>query len=184
MVALILAVVAVPAADGKKKDKVASYRATAVQQDVGGAALFVIEIFEWSTPEQRQALIQAYDDGGQEGIYKYLNQQEDKGFVRPPNTRGYQMRYAYEFENDGKRQVVLATDRPILFGEARARSRSEDNSVSMVYLELDSETDQGTGQMVLGAELHINKETGKLTIERVAQHPIRFTRVQSTMKKD
>ena len=67
LIGLMLAVAASPLA-AKKKEKVASFRATAVQQDIGGAAIFVIDVREWNTPDQRQALVQ--------GQLRELEQQE------------------------------------------------------------------------------------------------------------
>ena len=65
----------------------------------------------WSTDEDRQALTNAFQTGGDEALYKYLGKQEEMGFVSLPRTMGYQVRYAYQSESEGKR--VIAKTQPI-----------------------------------------------------------------------
>ena len=64
-----------------------------------------------------------------------------------------------------KRRIILGTDRPMAMGEVMSGSRSQENNISFVTLQLDSETGEGTGQMVFGAEFKHNKKTGQLEIK-------------------
>ena len=67
-------------------------------------------------------------------------------YLRAPNTLGYQMRYAFQYEADGKRHIILGTDRPIAMGEVSERlPDSQENNISLVTLELDQESGEGTG---------------------------------------
>ena len=69
----------------------------------------------------------------------------EKGYVKAPNTLAYDMKYVWQFEHEGKRRIVLATDRPMGFLELTRASRTTDYNVSLVVLELDPETGEGEG---------------------------------------
>lgn len=173
-----LLVLAANPADAKKKEVIERFHGNAMSLDVGRAAQVQIGIYEWTSDEERQALIQAFNQGGNEAAYKHLGKLEDKGYLRGAQTMGYQMRYAYQFESDGKRQIVLATDRPISFGEAMTGSWSQENNISFVVLQLDKETGEGVGQVVFGAEFKVNEKTGQLEIETLSHNPTKLTDVK------
>ena len=165
LVTLLSLGVALPALAKEKKEVLERFRAHAMSLERGRATLLTITINSWTTPEERQALAQALADGGGRGLYDYLDKQEDKGYLQVPGSLGYEMRYAFQFQNEGKRQIVLGTNRPILIGEMMRGSRSTDYDISLLVLELDEAAGEGTGTLVMGAELTIDKETGKLVIE-------------------
>jgi hypothetical protein len=154
------------------------YRANATSVDRGSATIVDITIREWTSPEERQALIEAFVEGGNRGIYDFLAGRKEKGYLQISGSLAYDMRYAYQFEADGKRQVVLATDRSIHLGELRRNSRSLDYSISLVILEIDNATGEGSGMLAIGAELSVDKETGKIQIEVPGIQPTRLTRVR------
>jgi len=173
-----------PVAAKEKKHVTERFQANAMDLDTGRASLVSIGIFEWSTNEERQALIQAFTEDGNEGAYEHLGKQDEKAFVKLPNTMGYQMRYAYQFESEGKRYVILGTDRPIGMGEVMRNTDSQDANISFVTLQLDAKTGKGTGKMVFGAEFKINKKTGQLEIETVSMNPTKLTAVKTEKVKD
>ena len=177
-VALMVAGMVEPGFAKEKKQVIERFQADAMDLDSGRAEIAEIGIMEWSTDEERQALIQAFKDGGNQGAYKYLNKQDEKAFVSFPNTMGYQMRYAFQFNSDGKRQIVMATDRPIGMGEVMRDTDSQRDSISLVTLELDPSTNEGTGEMVFGAEFKVDQKTGQLDIETMSMNPTKLTNVK------
>ena len=46
-------------------------------------------IYEWTTPEERQALLQTLVERGSEALYDALQDQSEKGYVQAPRTLGY-----------------------------------------------------------------------------------------------
>ena len=88
------------------------------------------------------------------------------------------LRYAREFVQDGRRVIVLATDRPIGPLEAiRRPTRTYDYQLSLITLDL-GEDNTGEGVMVAGAQVGINEETGTLEIKSVGTQPARLTNVR------
>jgi hypothetical protein len=177
-IALMVAVMVQPGFAKEKKQVIERFQADSMDLDSGRAEIAEIGIMEWSTDEERQALIQAFKDGGNQGAYKYLNKQDEKAYVSFPNTLGYQMRYAFQFHSDGKRQMVMATNRPIGMGEVMRDTDSQRDSISLVTLELDPSTNEGTGEMVFGAEFKVNQKTGQLDIETMSMNPTKLTNVK------
>lgn len=183
IVAALLVVVPSPAAAKEKKQVVERFRANAMDVDSARATIVEIGITEWSTEEERQALVQAFNDGGNEAAYKHLSQQKEKAYVRAGMTLGYQMRYAYQFKREDKRQIVLATDRPMSLGEVMTGAASQDNNISLVILQLNPETNTGEGQMVFGAEFKVNEKTGQLEIETLSMNPTTLSKVTAEKVK-
>lgn len=162
----------------EKKEVLERYRTTAMSLEVGRTSMMDIGIFGWSTEQDREALIAAFQHGGDKALYDLLAKQEEMAFVSLPQTLGYQMRYAFQSESNGKRMITLATNRPIAMGEVMRGSLSQENNISLVFLGLDPETGEGTGEMIVGADFGVNKKTGKFEIETLGREPIKFTTVK------
>jgi len=107
----------------------------------------------------------------------------EKGYLQLPQTLGYDMQYAWQVEVEGKRRIVLATDRPMGFLELSRGFRSRDYNVSLVVLDLDPETGEGEGTAMGGAELSIDKKTGRLQIEFAGTQPTRLANVKKLKAK-
>lgn len=172
-----LTIAAAPAA-AEKKQPIEKFRARAVSLDRGAAKNLDIVIYEWTTPEERQALIQTFLDGGSKALYDALDDKSEKGYVKLPQTLGYDMMYAWQVEIEGKRRIVLASNRPMGFLELARNTRSTDYNVSLIVLDLDPETGEGEGTATGGAELSIDKETGRLNIEIHGTRPTKLTKVK------
>ena len=111
-----------------------------------------------------------------------LQEQDETGFVRFPGGRtrfpSVRLRYAREFVNGGRRQIVLATDRPIGPLEAmRGPVRTADYQISLITLDL-GEDNSGTGVMAVGVEMGLDEETGALEIKNMGTEPARLTNVR------
>ena len=131
----------------------------------------------WTTDEERANLLRVLADQGSRKLAEALQDEKPLGTISFSNTLGYDLRYARTMEYEGKRRIVLATDRPILGAEVMNNTRTLDNAVTLIFLELDAEGN-GTGKMLVGAELVLDAEKRDLTIESVATNPIQLTKVR------
>jgi hypothetical protein len=172
-----------PAWAKTKREPIEKFRARAFDINRGAATHLDIVIYEWTTPEERQALLQTFVDSGSEALYDALYEVSEKGYLRLPQTLGYDMQYAWQVEVEGKRRIVLATDRPMGFLELSRGFRSRDYNVSLVVLELDPETGEGEGIAMGGAELSMDKETGQIHIEFAGTQPTKLTNVKKLKVK-
>lgn len=183
LVLTVTLMVATSPAAAKSNKVTERYQAHASSLSAGRATLMQIGIYGYNTVEDRTELIKSFQDGGAKAAYKHLNKMNEMGFVKAPNTMGYQMRYAYKFEQDGKENIVMATDRPISMGEVMQDSWTADDNISLVFLQMDPATGEGTGEMIMGAGLKLDPKTGQLSIESVATNPIKFSSVKKMKVK-
>ena len=143
-----------------------------------GTTAMDITIESWSSDDDRAVLLQGLQEGEQFSMVDSLRSLDRVGSARLRNRTARDLRYSREFMKDGKRHIVLATDRPIAAGEVRRNNRTLDNNVSIVHLELD-ENGRGEGTFMAGAELELDAETGNLTITHLSMQPVRMTRVRT-----
>jgi hypothetical protein len=179
----LLATAAGPAWAKEKREPIEKFKARAFSLDRGRATHLDIVIYEWTTPEERQALFQTFVEQGSRALYNALDDQSDKGYLKLPQTLAYDMQYAWQFEVEGKRRIVLATDRPMGFLELSRGARTIEHNVSLVVLDIDPETGEGEGLATGGAELSIDKKTGRLVIEFVGTQPTQLKQVKTVAPK-
>ena len=86
-------------------------------------------------------------------------------------------------KKDGKRVILMATDRPVKAFDWAGASKSLEKNLSLLKLVVDAETGKGEGVMAAGAELVVDKNE-HLKIETPGTQPIRFTSVKQKHKKN
>ncbi|UCF69452.1 MAG: hypothetical protein JSV80_09320, partial [Acidobacteriota bacterium] len=77
----------------------------------------------------------------------------------------------------GKRQIILATDRPIASGEISRSARTLDYAVSLTQLKVDPEGN-GEGLLALAVELSVNEQQRALELKHYDVEPLRLTSVR------
>jgi hypothetical protein len=142
---------------------------------------FTIE--RWSTDEERNRLLGILQE--EKDVYranqKLLNALQELpkvGYIRTPQTLAWDLRYARQSPlEDGGRRIVLGTDRPIGFREARNQPRTMDYPFTIVEVQLDK-NDKGVGKILAGTKLFIDKKTNNLVLENYGQQPVRFNEIR------
>jgi hypothetical protein len=132
------------AADEKKDEELEQrYRAFGVALGPGVAGVLELTITRWSTEEERKALVASLAQNGQEKTVDLLRKQKETGFARTQTGAGMRgwpsvrLHYAHEAQKDGKRVVVLVTDRNMSMAERARNDRSVDYDVSAIVMELE-----------------------------------------------
>lgn len=178
-----------PAIGFAQEEKVdESYRAFGVAMGPGMAGVLDINISRWTTPEERQALINSLVQDGQEKTVDLLRKQKETGWTRTQSGAGMhgwpsvRLHYAYQFQQpDGKRIVVLVTDRNMTMAERMSMGRSTDYEISAIVMELqkgDDGKEKGTGTLFAAAKLGFDKEKKQLEVESLGQQPVRLTDIK------
>jgi hypothetical protein len=116
-----------------------------------------IIIYEYSPPEDQQALREAFNKAGQEGLVNALSKMRAKGRMAITGTLGYDINYIRQFPTENGRKVRLVTDRPIRFGELWSDSRSMEYSLSAVEIDLSNVKDKSTGTLLPAVQLKLDK---------------------------
>lgn len=153
--------------------------ANAISLGSGGQAGVVqITIERWSTPEERQALVDAFRQKGADGLLSALRKTPRVGFVRTPNSLGWDLHYAFQVPTEGGgRRILIATDRSISFFEASRNTRSEDYPFTLIELRLDQES-KGEGRMALATKITPGKDGKHIELENYGTEPVRLQNVR------
>jgi len=187
IVAMVL--VALPVVAKEKIPIIAKYKANAMAQGgPTGTTMVELQIYRWSSDEERGEILEVIKDatGGKSNdraVAKELRGQKKTGYVWFAGKQGYPLRYARKFDmGDGKTQIILATDRPVSFGEVYSGSQAGDWDVTMMLLNLDKDG-KGDGLLSMGTEVKWNDSTKKLEVTNVTSQPVKLTNVSPEKKK-
>jgi hypothetical protein len=157
---------------------------TAWVVNMGGAitsGTVTITIERWSTPEERAALIAAFQKGGQDELLKVLQKTPKVGYINFPRTLAYDLHYAIQFPTeDGGRNIVIATDRKIAKGEVYSMTRSMDYPFELIQMKLDAKG-EGEGRAALGVKIYV--DDGKLALENYGTTPLMLNNVKAKVKE-
>jgi hypothetical protein len=133
-----------------------------------------IYIEQFSTSDDRKALIDAFTRSGQDGLVSVLEDMKPKGRVRfASGGVGNDVKYIIELPSENGRRFRLVTDRNIAFGELYAGTRSRDYSVGAIELVLTPDG-KGSGTVLPACKLTIDKKTKQVEIETY-QNPWNLT---------
>ena len=138
-------------------------------------------INEFSAPEVRQVLVEAFEKSGSQGLYNALNKMHSIGRIAITGTLGYDVIYARKFQTADGSKIRVLTSRPITFGEAWTDSRSMDYNLSAMELDLSDQRNKSTGTLLPACQFKIDKKTGELEIENY-QNPWKLVDVQDRSK--
>ena len=134
-----------------------------------------IHIEQFSTPDDRKLLIDAFKRSGQDGLIDVLEDMQPKGRVRfASGGVGNDVKYIMELPSEkGTRRFRLVTDRILAFGELYHGTRSRDYSVGAIELVLAPDG-KGSGTVLPACKLTVNKKKQQIEIETY-QNPWKLT---------
>lgn len=133
-----------------------------------------IYIEAYSTPQDREALIEGFKRHGQEGLVEALQEMKPKGRVRfSSGGVGNDVKYIIELPSEKGRKLRLITDRWLSFTELYNSTRSSDYDVGAIELNL-TPNGEGSGTVLPACRLTVNKEKNQVEIETF-QNPWELT---------
>lgn len=148
-----------------------------------GANTVSIQIDRWSTEEERELLMTTFVEKGPDALLSQLQKRKRVGFMRLPNSLGYDIQFARLVEGeDGGSRIILATDRRIGFQEARSQPRTVDYPFTLLEIRLDK-NGEGQGKMSVATKISLNKKTKTVELENYSSEPVRLTKVTVDKKK-
>jgi hypothetical protein len=169
-----------------KKDPL-RFSAFNVSMPTGMSGVTEIAIERWTTTAERTKLLglvetAKYGEGGQRKLLDALQKVKPRvGFIRTPNSIGWDLRYAVETTlPDGTRQIVIGTDKPVSFGAAASDSRAMDYPFTLIEMRMKP-NEKGEGKML--AATSITTKNGRMELENYGQEPVRLTEITETQKK-
>jgi hypothetical protein len=173
--AVAFAFAASPSAQNVKE----SFTGFAINMD-GAVKSAVIDftIERWSTDAERTKLLSLVPEENKspQKLVSALQGMPSVGRIRTPQTLAWTLRYARQFKLDeGGRRIVLVTDRPIGFREARNSGRSMDYPFTILEIRLNA-NGEGEGKIFGGSKVYV--ENNELVVENWGTQPTRFNNIK------
>jgi hypothetical protein len=155
------------------------FNATAIVNNnlSSGMGRVIMNIDRWSSEAEAGRLVKTLMQNGPDKLLDELRDMRSVGTIRTPDSLGYDLRYAYqEPGEDGGRRIVIATDRPIGFWEARNQPRTIDYPFTVIQMEIGRD---GKGKGTMSWATKIRARGNVIELENFASAPIMLTEVES-----
>ena len=146
------------------RDKYETIEASAMGTQQGAVVGVSLEIYEFSTPADRQVLVEAFEKGQNQGLVNALTKMRAVGHCSITGTLGYDVSFI-RIPTPTGRKIRFITNRQIRFGEAFFDSQSQSFNLTAGEFDLnDQEKHKSTGSLYPAAQLAIDKD-GKLQFQ-------------------
>lgn len=124
-----------------------------------------VEIYDYSTPQDKEALVQAFMKGQNQGLVNALTKMRAVGHISITGTLGYDLAFIRMIPTPTGRKIRFVTNRLLRFGEVWADTQSTAFNLTGGEFDIDdSDKSKSTGVLYPACQLAIDKE-GQLQIE-------------------
>ena len=163
LAALLLTAVTLVISAGQEKAgvKVGTIDATATgtSTQLGKTINVKVNIYQFSTEEDRAILVEAYKKGQNQGLVNALTKMKADGHIAITGTIGYDLSFIRLIPTPTGRKIRFVTNRLLRFGEAYYSTQSKEFNLTAGEIEInDSDKDKSGGVLYPAAQLVINKE--------------------------
>ena len=190
VVALIAAVPGISAQDPPAVEEFTAFAINVNRRPGGGpganrptTATLTFRIERWSTDEERETLMAIVKEEqnvnrANQQLLRALQRLPRVGWIRETGTVSWDLRFAQQTSlPEGGRRIVLGTDRPIGFWEARNQPRTIDYPFTILQFQLDK-NNQGEGKMLADTRLIWQSDSNTLVLENFDISPVRLNQIR------
>ena len=159
--ALLLSVLLIGSTPGFARDKNETIDAQAygTSTQLGRNVGITLVIYEYSTAEDRQILVDAYAKGQNEGLVNALEKMKAVGHISITGTIGYDLSFIRMIPTPTGRKIRFVTNRVIRFGEAYWDTLSRAYNLTAGEIEINTQDkSKSSGVLYPAAQLIINPE--------------------------
>ena len=172
----VLMIASVPGFCQRKSSETIDATAFGTSTQLGRNFGVKIIIYEFSSPEDRDILVQAFQKGQNDGLVNALEKMKSVGRIQIPGTLGYDLSFIREIVTPTGRTIRFVTSRKIAFGESYWDTQTKSFNLTAGEINInDKEKDKSSGVLFPAAQLIVNKE-GELQFE-LNQNEWRLTNV-------
>jgi hypothetical protein len=142
-----------------------------------GSGRVIILVDRWSSAAEGTRLVNALRQKGPGDMLELLRDMMSVGSIRTPDSLGYDLRYAQQSPGeDGGRRIVIATDRPIGFWEARNQPRTIDYPFTVIQMQIGPD---GKGKGTMSYATKIVARGNVIELENYASAPVMLTDIEA-----
>jgi hypothetical protein len=118
-----------------------------------------IMIYEYSTPQDREILVQSFAKGQNDGLVNALEKMKSVGRISIPGTLGFDLTYIRQIVTPTGRTIRFVTNRKIAFGESYWNTQSKSFNLTAGEININTKDKKKSGGVLFPAtQLIINKE--------------------------
>src|SRR5580765_3647467 len=158
-VALLLSVATLALSADNRKEATIDATAMGTSTQLGQNVSVKVIIYEFSTEDDRQILVDAFKKGQNQGLVNALTKMKSVGRIAITGTIGYDLSFIRLVPTPTGRKIRFVTNRLLRFGEAYYNTQSTAYNLTAGEIEIDdSDKDKNGGVLYPAAQLVINKE--------------------------
>ena len=159
LAALLLTVVTFALAADDRKVETIDATAMGTSTQMGKLVNVKVTIYEYSTDEDRQILVEAFTKGQNQGLVNALTKMKSVGRIAITGTIGYDLSFIRLVPSPTGRKIRFVTNRLLRIGESYYNTQSTAYNLTAGEIEInDSDKDKSSGVLYPAAQLVINKE--------------------------
>jgi hypothetical protein len=154
---------------GFSADKAETIEATAMgtSTQLGREFGITLNIYDYSTPADKQVLVQAFEKGQNQGLVNALSKMKAAGHIEVTGTLGFDCSYIQMIPTPTGRKIRFVTNRLLRFGEVYWDTRSSAYDLTAGEIDVNAtDKSKSTGVFYPEAEFTIDKQ-GELQINLV-----------------
>jgi hypothetical protein len=156
---ILLTTMTLAFADDDRKIETIDATAQGTSTQLGQNVNVKVTIYEYSTDEDRQILVDAYKKGQNQGLVNALTKMKSVGRIAITGTIGYDLSFIRLVPTPTGRKIRFVTNRMIRFGEAYYNTQTKAYNLTAGEIEInDSDKGKSSGVLYPAAQLVINKE--------------------------
>jgi hypothetical protein len=142
------------------KDKTETIRAVAMGTgtQMGQNANVRLAIFSYSTPEDKQTLLQAFQQGQSQGLAVALSKMKAVGHCDMAGTMGYDVAFIRSIDTPTGRQIRFITNRQLRNAEVATNSTTQAYNLTAGEINIDNDKKKSNGFIYPAAQLIIDKQ--------------------------
>ena len=176
LTSLLLSTVTLALSADDRKAETIDAIAMGTSTQLGKQVSVKVTIYEYSTDEDRQILIEAFKKGQNQGLVNALTKMKSVGRIAITGTIGYDLSFIRLIPTPTGRKIRFVTNRLVKFGEAYYNTQSTAYNLTAGEIEInDSDKDKNGGVLYPAAQLVINKE-GQIEFN-LRQNPWKLTNI-------
>jgi hypothetical protein len=154
-----------PALSARVKDETIEASAMGTGTQMGQLIGISVEIYEFSTPADKQLLVDAFNKGKNQGLVNALTKMKAVGHISITGTIGYDLAFIRMIPTSTGRKIRFVTNRQLTYGEVYADAQSNAYNLTAGEFDInDTDKSKSTGVLYPAAQLAVDKE-GQLQIE-------------------
>jgi hypothetical protein len=176
LAALLLTAVTLAISADDRKVEVIDATAMGTSTQLGKIVNVKVTIYEFSTEEDRQILIDVFKKGQNQGLVNALTKMRAVGRIAVTGTIGYDLSYIRLIPTDTGRKIRFVTNRLLRFGEVYANTPTTAYNLTAGEFDInDKDKTKSSGVLYPAAQLVINKD-GQLEFQ-LNKNPWKLTNI-------